>query len=91
MFGVVMLSVKYTLLNVLPRLKMWLTGKIVLILLLFQKKTFGDKPADEKIFPERGVVRVRCPVLEFYTPCKISATANAREFKFCTRVGHAKS
>jgi len=31
------------------------------------------------------------PVLEFYTPCKISATANARQFKFCTRVGHAKS
>ena len=25
------------------------------------------------------------------TPCKISATANARDFKFCTRVGHAKS
>jgi len=27
----------------------------------------------------------------FYTPCKISATANARDFKFCTWVGHVKS
>jgi len=25
-------------------------------------------------------------VLEFYTTCSISATANARDFKFCTRV-----
>ena len=33
----------------------------------------------------------RWPVLEFYTPCKISATANARDFKFCTWVGHVKS
>ena len=37
------------------------------------------------------VVRVRWPVLEFYTQCKISATAKARDFKFCTRVGHSKS
>jgi len=44
-----------------------------------------------KIFPERGVVRVRRPVLEFYTPCYISATANARDFEFCTRVGHVMS
>jgi len=29
-------------------------------------------------------------VVGFYTPCKISATANARDFKLCTRVGHAK-
>ena len=29
-------------------------------------------------------------VLEFYTPCNISAMANAIDFKFCTRVGHAK-
>jgi len=43
-----------------------------------------------KIFPECGVVRVRRPVLEFYTPCYISATANARDFEFCTWVGHAK-
>jgi len=35
------------------------------------------------------VVRVRRTVLEFYTPCNFSATANARDFKFCTRVGHA--
>jgi len=27
---------------------------------------------------------------EFYTPCNFSATANARDFKFYTRVGHAK-
>ena len=32
--------------------------------------------------PERGVVRVRLPVLEFYTLCNISATANARDFNF---------
>jgi len=44
-----------------------------------------------KNLPERGVVRVRWPVLEFYTPCEISATANARDFKFCIRVGHVKS
>ena len=25
-----------------------------------------------KIFPERGVVRVRRPIVKFYTPCKIS-------------------
>ena len=30
-------------------------------------------------------------VFEFYIPWKISAMANARDFKFCTRVGHAKS
>jgi len=46
-------------------------------------------PVDEKY--DRGVVRVRRTVLEFYTPCNFSATANARDFKFCTRVGHAKS
>jgi len=37
------------------------------------------------------VVSVRRPVLEFYTPCYISATANARDFEFCTLVGHVKS
>ena len=37
------------------------------------------------------MVRVSWPVLEFYTPCNISATSNARDFKFCTWVGHAKS
>jgi len=26
-------------------------------------------------------------ILEFYTPCKISGMATARDFKFCTRVG----
>ena len=34
------------------------------------------------------MVNVRRPVLEFYTPRNISATANARDFIFCTRVGH---
>jgi len=29
-------------------------------------------------------------LVEFYTPCNISATDNARDFKFCTRVGHVK-
>jgi len=48
-------------------------------------------PCRWKIFPERGVVVVRWPVLEFYTSSKISATANARDFKFCTLVGNAKS
>ena len=59
----------------------------------FGTLTYHSKshPADEKIFPERGVVRVRRTVLEFYTPCNLSATANAKDFKFCTRVGHAKS
>ena len=37
------------------------------------------------------MVRARWPVLEFYTPWNFSATANARDFKFCTRVGHSKS
>ena len=45
----------------------------------------------KKIFPERGVVRVKQPILKFYTPCNISATANARDFRFCTRVGHVRS
>jgi len=40
---------------------------------------------------EYEVVRVRRTVLEFYTLCNFSATVNARDFKFCTRVGHAKS
>jgi len=44
-----------------------------------------------KIFPERDVVKVRWPILELCTLCKVSATANARDFKFCTRVGNAKS
>jgi len=35
--------------------------------------------------------RMSIPVLEFCTPCNISATANARDFKFCTRVGRVKS
>jgi len=37
------------------------------------------------------MVRVRWPVLKFHTPCNFSATANARDFRFCTRVGHAMS
>jgi len=59
----------------------------------FGTQTYHSKshPANEKIFPERGVVRVSWPVLEFYTPRNFSATANARDFKFCTWVGHAKS
>ena len=34
---------------------------------------------------------VSWPILEFYTPCNISAMANARDFKFCMWVGHAMS
>jgi len=53
--------------------------------------TIASPTCQWKIFLERSVVRVSWPFLEFYTPCKISATANARDFKFCTRVDHAKS
>ena len=58
---------------------------------LVQWFTIASPTCRRKIFPERGVFRVRWPVLEFYAPCNISATANARDFKFCTRVGHVKS
>ena len=51
----------------------------------------GSPPTGAPNAGERGVVRVRRTVLEFYTPCNFSATANARDFKFCTRVGHAES
>jgi len=44
-----------------------------------------------KNLPWKGRGRDQLTVLEFYTPCKISATANARDFKFSTRVGHSKS
>ena len=44
---------------------------------------------NDLLFVEKMMVRRN--VLEFYTPCKFSATANARDFEFCTRVGHAKS
>ena len=37
----------------------------------------GEPRDFKKIFPERGVVRVRRTVLEFYTPCNFSAMANA--------------
>ena len=39
----------------------------------------------------KGAWSVSNNVLEFYTPCYISATAYARDFRFCTRVGHVKS
>ena len=37
----------------------------------FGTLTYHSKshPADEKIFPKRGEVRVRRTVLKFYTPC----------------------
>ena len=44
------------------------------------------------IIPERGVVMVTSPVLEFYNR-EISgyiSSANARDFKFCTSVDHVK-
>jgi len=44
-----------------------------------------------KNLPWKGHGQGQKPVLEFYTPCNISAAANARDFKFCTRVGHVKS
>jgi len=59
----------------------------------FGTLTYHSKshPADEKSFLKGVWSGSVDPFLEFYTPCKISATANARDFKFCTRVGHAKS
>jgi len=44
-----------------------------------------------KNIPWKGRGQGQVAVLEFYTLWNISATANARDFKFCTRVGHAKS
>jgi len=46
--------------------------------------TIARPTLPKKIFFERGVVRVK-------TLCNISATANARDFRFCTRVDHVKS
>jgi len=43
-----------------------------------------------KNLPRKGRSPGQGPVLEFYTPCNISATAIAREFKFCMQVGHMK-
>jgi len=42
-------------------------------------------PADEK-----SSLKGAWPLLEFYIPRNISATATARDFKFCMRVGHMK-
>ena len=36
---------------------------------------------------EKGRGKGQVTVLEFYTPCNISTTAKARDFKFCTQVG----
>ena len=44
-----------------------------------------------KKLPWKGRGQGQVTRLQFYTPCNISATANARDFKFCTWVGHAKS
>jgi len=59
----------------------------------FGTLTYHSKshPADKKSSLKGAWSGSADPFLEFYTPCKISATANARDFKFCTRVGHAKS
>jgi len=37
--------------------------------------------------PQVGVVRIMWHILELYSPWNIFATAKARDFKFCTRVG----
>ena len=47
-------------------------------------------PADEKS-SLKGAWSVRRTVIEFYTPCNFSATANAGDFKFRTQFVHAKS
>ena len=44
-----------------------------------------------KNLPWKGGGQGQVTPVEFYTPCNISATANARDLKFCTRVGHVKS
>jgi len=40
--------------------------------------------------PERGVVRVTWPSLEFYIPQNIFATAEATDYKFCARFRYEK-
>ena len=40
--------------------------------------------------PERGVVMVTSPILEFYTPYNIFGTAKATDFRFYARFGHEK-
>ena len=42
------------------------------------------------IVPERGVVRVTWPSLEFYIPWNIFGTAKATDYKFCVRFGQEK-
>ena len=56
----------------------------------FGKSHCKSQPGDEKYFL-KGRGNRQVTVLEFYTLWNISATANARDFKFCTRVGHVKS
>jgi len=48
-------------------------------------------PADDKASLKGAWSGSADLFLEFYTPCNLSTTANARDFKFCTRVGYAKS
>ena len=50
-----------------------------------------SQPADDQIVPERGVVRVMWPILEFCTPFNIFGTAKARVVKFCVIAGYIKS
>ena len=56
----------------------------------FGTLTYHSKshPADEKYSLIGAWSGSGEPFLEFYTPCNFFATANARDFKFCTRVGH---
>jgi len=44
-----------------------------------------------KCIPERCVVRVTWPTLDFEAPDDISGTAKARNVKFCTQVDCIKS
>ena len=39
------------------------------------------------VIPERGVARVTCSILEFYTLLNLSGIAEDRIVKFCARVG----
>jgi len=49
-----------------------------------------SQPADEKYSLKAAWSGSR-DIVEFYTRWNISATANARDFKLCIRVGPAKS
>ena len=58
----------------------------------FVTLTYHSKshPADEK-YSLKGAWSGQANSFRILPPCNFSTTANARDFKFCTRVGLAKS